>query len=159
MRNEESPEEIVFLTPHSPFLVALRKAGNGTRTRDPNLGKVVLYQLSYSRNAAKVSVGPYVRQARSGSWLQPECMHRVPDRPREQPRQRGVAPVAHGATIGVHDLGAQAMIERCSSKPPQDLRSIRSHEACALMREMLRSRRHPAHRATVQRVITLERII
>ncbi len=24
-------------------------AGNGTRTRDPNLGKVVLYQLSYSR--------------------------------------------------------------------------------------------------------------
>mgnify|MGYP000297474744 CR=1 FL=1 len=25
-------------------------AGNETRTRDPNLGKVVLYQLSYSRN-------------------------------------------------------------------------------------------------------------
>ena len=25
-------------------------AGNGTRTRDPNLGKVVLYQLSYSRS-------------------------------------------------------------------------------------------------------------
>ncbi len=29
-----------------------RKAGNGTRTRDPNLGKVVLYQLSYSREVA-----------------------------------------------------------------------------------------------------------
>jgi hypothetical protein len=30
----------------------LRKsgAGNETRTRDPNLGKVVLYQLSYSRS-------------------------------------------------------------------------------------------------------------
>ena len=28
------------------------KAGNGTRTRDPNLGKVVLYQLSYSRSTA-----------------------------------------------------------------------------------------------------------
>ncbi len=27
------------------------RAGNGTRTRDPNLGKVVLYQLSYSRAA------------------------------------------------------------------------------------------------------------
>ena len=27
------------------------RAGNGTRTRDPNLGKVVLYQLSYSRVA------------------------------------------------------------------------------------------------------------
>lgn len=25
-------------------------AGNETRTRDPNLGKVVLYQLSYSRH-------------------------------------------------------------------------------------------------------------
>ncbi len=28
---------------------ALNGAGNGIRTRDPNLGKVVLYQLSYSR--------------------------------------------------------------------------------------------------------------
>ena len=28
---------------------ATHRAGNGTRTRDPNLGKVVLYQLSYSR--------------------------------------------------------------------------------------------------------------
>ena len=27
-------------------------AGNETRTRDPNLGKVVLYQLSYSRHIA-----------------------------------------------------------------------------------------------------------
>jgi hypothetical protein len=26
-------------------------AGDGIRTRDPNLGKVVLYQLSYTRNA------------------------------------------------------------------------------------------------------------
>ena len=30
-------------------LVPFWRAGNGTRTRDPNLGKVVLYQLSYSR--------------------------------------------------------------------------------------------------------------
>src|SRR5437667_11932551 len=28
------------------------RAGNGTRTREPNLGKVVLYQLSYSRSRA-----------------------------------------------------------------------------------------------------------
>ena len=28
---------------------AVLGAGNETRTRDPNLGKVVLYQLSYSR--------------------------------------------------------------------------------------------------------------
>ena len=32
-----------------PRDVFLWRAGNGTRTRDPNLGKVVLYQLSYSR--------------------------------------------------------------------------------------------------------------
>ena len=30
------------------------RAGNGTRTRDPNLGKVVLYQLSYSRERANL---------------------------------------------------------------------------------------------------------
>ena len=29
-------------------------AGNETRTRDPNLGKVVLYQLSYSRRVNRV---------------------------------------------------------------------------------------------------------
>src|SRR5215467_14050408 len=29
--------------------IMILRAGNGTRTRDPNLGKVVLYQLSYSR--------------------------------------------------------------------------------------------------------------
>ncbi len=36
-----------------PCAVRLRRAGNGTRTRDPNLGKVVLYQLSYSRARCK----------------------------------------------------------------------------------------------------------
>jgi hypothetical protein len=30
-------------------------AGNGIRTRDPNLGKVVLYQLSYSRADVKLA--------------------------------------------------------------------------------------------------------
>ena len=34
------------------------RAGNGTRTRDPNLGKVVLYQLSYSREQTTVLVSP-----------------------------------------------------------------------------------------------------
>ncbi len=33
-------------------------AGNETRTRDPNLGKVVLYQLSYSRMASPRGVEP-----------------------------------------------------------------------------------------------------
>ena len=31
------------------FLEFKKRAENGTRTRDPNLGKVVLYQLSYFR--------------------------------------------------------------------------------------------------------------
>ncbi len=33
-----------------PQVTDLSGAGNETRTRDPNLGKVVLYQLSYSRS-------------------------------------------------------------------------------------------------------------
>src|SRR3977135_999826 len=43
--------------PASPW-----RAGNGTRTRDPNLGKVVLYQLSYSRvgRQSNRSVGSFV---------------------------------------------------------------------------------------------------
>ncbi len=36
-----------FVTALPPYRRS--RAGNGTRTRDPNLGKVVLYQLSYSR--------------------------------------------------------------------------------------------------------------
>ena len=32
------------------FLEFKKRAENGTRTRDPNLGKVVLYQLSYFRS-------------------------------------------------------------------------------------------------------------
>ena len=43
---------------HKPFFLDKKnRAKNGTRTRDPNLGKVVLYQLSYFRNCdAKVSI-------------------------------------------------------------------------------------------------------
>ena len=39
------------------------RAGNGTRTRDPNLGKVVLYQLSYSRNDSRKPTGPAITPA------------------------------------------------------------------------------------------------
>ncbi len=34
----------------------IKRAENGTRTRDPNLGKVVLYQLSYFRIISKKMV-------------------------------------------------------------------------------------------------------
>ena len=39
-------------------------AGNEIRTRDPNLGKVVLYQLSYSRAGVVLYVWPSLCQAR-----------------------------------------------------------------------------------------------
>jgi hypothetical protein len=45
------------------------RAGNGTRTRDPNLGKVVLYQLSYSRvgpDPVASNVDPNGRYAKCG---------------------------------------------------------------------------------------------
>jgi hypothetical protein len=58
----------------SPRPVSHKKfrAGNGTRTRDPNLGKVVLYQLSYSRDRNE--------KYSQGSGAQAECVNRVPDR-------------------------------------------------------------------------------
>ena len=37
-------------------------AGNETRTRDPNLGKVVLYQLSYSRIPPSVEVDDKIKR-------------------------------------------------------------------------------------------------
>jgi hypothetical protein len=45
------PRDVVLIRPPLPCHPSGRplRAGNGTRTRDPNLGKVVLYQLSYSR--------------------------------------------------------------------------------------------------------------
>ena len=33
------------------MVVTNKRAENGTRTRDPDLGKVVLYQLSYFRSS------------------------------------------------------------------------------------------------------------
>ena len=44
---------IAFLIPNEVEVVIKKRAENGTRTRDPNLGKVVLYQLSYFRISFK----------------------------------------------------------------------------------------------------------
>src|SRR5438876_6063744 len=66
-----------------PPLSFARRAGNGTRTRDPNLGKVVLYQLSYSRAPPKsnCSVGGYLPpcQRLTGPTVRPS------DRPTVRP--------------------------------------------------------------------------
>src|SRR5882672_8561311 len=43
----------LFRPTFQPSTFQPSRAGNGTRTRDPNLGKVVLYQLSYSRALRK----------------------------------------------------------------------------------------------------------
>ena len=44
--------------------MTLSGAENGTRTRDLNLGKVALYQLSYFRRAAFIGSNPYERIAK-----------------------------------------------------------------------------------------------
>jgi hypothetical protein len=61
-----------------------RRAGNGTRTRDPNLGKVVLYQLSYSRGGSDCSAWPAATQRSVIRLCTPEGGHggegdRTPD--------------------------------------------------------------------------------
>jgi hypothetical protein len=44
-------------------------AGNEARTRDLNLGKVALYQLSYSRDLSRGAiVGPYRRESSRGPY-------------------------------------------------------------------------------------------
>ena len=43
------PRRVYFSKVKSAFLLTLCGAENEARTRDPNLGKVVLYQLSYFR--------------------------------------------------------------------------------------------------------------
>ena len=52
-------------------------AGDRIRTGDPNLGKVVLYQLSYSRNKKKLSFYAH-RRFRFYRWFVPHhllCVH------------------------------------------------------------------------------------
>ena len=50
-------------------------AGNETRTRDPDLGKVVLYQLSYSRLVDGILLSerrqsiPQMTKSRFRNWL------------------------------------------------------------------------------------------
>src|SRR6185312_13209532 len=59
--------------PHVPVIVSVEswRAGNGTRTRDPNLGKVVLYQLSYSRSRLKTSRSSASEQEDAPGTLRP----------------------------------------------------------------------------------------
>ena len=57
------PRIRVLQTHALPLGYAANRAGNGIRTRDPDLGKVVLYQLSYSRIAFLIYSSKFVCQA------------------------------------------------------------------------------------------------
>ncbi len=48
------------------------RAGNRTRTGDPNLGKVVLYQLSYSRLDSYILKRGVILKAWEGAVKRPE---------------------------------------------------------------------------------------
>ncbi len=50
----------------------IKRAENGTRTRDPNLGKVVLYQLSYFRKIQKNGEEEETRTPTSQLTLPPQ---------------------------------------------------------------------------------------
>ena len=50
----------------------IKRAENGTRTRDPNLGKVVLYQLSYFRILKKICEEEETRTPTSQLTLPPQ---------------------------------------------------------------------------------------
>jgi hypothetical protein len=110
-----------------------RRAGNGTRTRDPNLGKVVLYQLSYSRVLTSIFGGlgsdkrcasPY-GHARSGlSRSDAKRVDRIPERVRKETRDRCVAPVRLGSARLVDLLGCKSVIEGSASQPAHDVARI-----------------------------------
>src|SRR5207245_9155277 len=96
-------------------LVRPSRAGNGTRTRDPNLGKVVLYQLSYSRAPPKSnrSVGGYLPpcQRLTGPTVRPSDRPTVPPSGGEGDRTPAL----------VHALHALSHLTYppCISPPPQ----------------------------------------
>ncbi len=89
-----------------------RRAGNGTRTRDPNLGKVVLYQLSYSREADDFSVQPAPAQ-------RPVC----PGRTRPKMDHGGEGDRTPDLVNAIHALSqlsyAPAKLSRLRSAPRQ----------------------------------------
>ncbi len=52
-------------------LISLIGAGNEVRTRDPNHGKVMLYQLSYSRTPLRIDFLIYAWSGKRGSNSRP----------------------------------------------------------------------------------------
>src|SRR5688572_6263961 len=69
-------------------------AGNETRTRDPDLGKVVLYQLSYSRFLERVRIlGPLPGKSRNSLSGKPSFLKDLND------FDHGIGVTPAGATL------------------------------------------------------------
>ena len=112
------------------------RAGNGTRTRDPNLGKVVLYQLSYSRDRVKIGTrhdsykltrtassdgrrvtNSNVRRVRGNLGKSDERRVRRSTSPRSSPvALRQVAP--HASLVPVRPVALRRSSRRRSSRRP-----------------------------------------
>src|SRR5436190_13791626 len=150
-----------------PPLSFARRAGNGTRTRDPNLGKVVLYQLSYSRAGRNISVTCWANKrcplsvdaSYGASRTFAERVHRVPRRPREQPRERRVTAIRLCLAVGCDELRRVASVERRAPEPLQHRGRFRAQKTRTFARQLLRLARHVLHGATIRRVVTLDRVV
>ena len=70
----------------------IQRAGNGTRTRDPNLGKVVLYQLSYSRLSQQPTLAISNQRKHPATITSPQHQH--------QPKQQATNPIFNGDYTG-----------------------------------------------------------
>src|SRR4029450_6698150 len=117
----------------SPHGSRISRAGNGTRTRDPNLGKVVLYQLSYSRVPTSITADSQTRQA--PSWCDAERMHRVPERVREQPGNGRVAAISLRSASVIGLLCRKAIVERRAPNPLHHIGRLRTEQPRALLHE------------------------
>ncbi len=86
------------------------KAGNRTRTGDPHLGKVVLYQLSYSRMKKGVS-DPYPNLHKTFP-KHPSIVRWNLERAHEMSSSHGLfSPLCSPATTSVLEWGGEGPIE------------------------------------------------
>ena len=69
------PRDFKSLVSTNSTIAASSGAENGTRTRDPNLGKVVLYQLSYFRIVASAKVMLFLHSTKRFTFFKTKNPH------------------------------------------------------------------------------------
>ena len=83
-------------TERGPLADPLLRADDGIRTRDPHLGKVMLYQLSHVRvisvRLPAFSCGPRPGDVLNSSGFRAQLKFRIPCMPQAGPRPRAVPP-------------------------------------------------------------------